>query len=69
MKKWLSSLFGQKQSGYPCVWDLNKPSIYQQLLPWKEQLSPLPESLSELPDAPNADDSQIRWANGAEDGV
>ncbi|WP_369308685.1 hypothetical protein [Providencia rettgeri] len=69
MKKWLSSLFGQKQSAYPCVWDINKTSVYQHLLPWQEQLSPLPESLSELPDAPNADDNQIRWANGAEDGV
>ncbi len=69
MKKWLSSIFGQKQSGYPCVWDTNKPSIYQQLLPWQEQLSPLPESLSELPNTPSVDDNQVRWANGAEDGV
>lgn len=69
MKKWLSSIFGQKQSGYPVVWDASKISIYQQLNSWQEELTPLPESLSELPDSTDSDDTEIRWANGAEDGV
>ncbi|GAA5113565.1 hypothetical protein GCM10023211_21890 [Orbus sasakiae] len=72
MKKWLKDLFASKKrmqddNGFPIVWDKSLISIYQFLLPYKDA-DKLPDTAQNLPDESH-DDSKIKWAAGAMDGV
>ncbi|NUF48980.1 hypothetical protein [Gilliamella sp. ESL0250] len=52
---------------FPMVWDNNKISIYQFLLPY-QHAEKLPEIAQTLPDE-SSDDTKLKWAAGAMDGV
>ncbi|WP_392558837.1 hypothetical protein [Orbus mooreae] len=72
MKNWLKDLFTSKKriqddNGFPIVWDNSLISIYQFLLPYKDA-DKLPDTAQNLPDESH-DDSKIKWAAGAMDGV
>ncbi len=72
MKNWLKNLFTSKKriqddNGLPIVWDNSLISIYQFLLPYKDA-DKLPDLAQILPDE-SQDNSKIKWAAGAMDGV
>ena len=52
---------------FPMVWDNNRISIYQFLLPY-QNADKLPEIAETLPDE-SLDNNEFKWADGAMDGV
>ena len=53
---------------FPIVWDNNRISIYQFLLPY-QNADKLPEIAETLPDDESLDNNEFKWADGAMDGV
>ena len=63
----ITNLYTTTEQPFPIVWDNNRISIYQFLLPY-QNADKLPEIAETLPDE-SLDNNEFKWVDGAMDGV